>query len=176
VVLVNDWTLGATAGYQYIVLQLPDHREFRDSILALPGPAYAIVKVSGDEPIQSAPTDSELPQQFVARVEDQNHNGVANIPVNWTTCDGAPGPTVNTDANGYSSVTQPTGSQASGDPPFCTRATAAVAGPVTSVDFLYQVTARSGTASQAGTRSAAESRHTGPPPVVLQKSRSRASH
>ena len=176
VVLVNDWTLGATAGYQYIVLQLPDHREFRDSILALPGPAYAIVKVSGDEPIQSAPTDSELPQRFVVRVEDQNHNGVADIPVDWTTCDGTPGPTVNTDANGYSSVTQPTGSQPSGDSPFCTRAAAAVAGPATSVDFLYQVTARSGAATQAGSRSAAESRHTGPPPVVLQETPSSASH
>jgi hypothetical protein len=96
--------------------------------------------------------------------------------VQWSTCDGVAGPTVNTDGNGYSGVNQPTGPEPSGDNPFCTRATAQFGEPPApkSVDFHYVVT--SGASSQEPTGiSGAESRHSGPPPVAPNQSRSRPS-
>jgi hypothetical protein len=161
-VQLSNWTLGTTAGYQYLVLRLPDGREFRDSILATPDAAFNLVKVSGDNPIQSAPVNSQLPNQFVVRVLDRFGNGVANVPVQWSTCDGVAGPSVNTDESGYSGVNQPTGSQPSGDNPFCTRATAPVGTPV---DFHYLVTGDASSQEPTGI-SGTESRHSGPPPVA----------
>jgi Big-like domain-containing protein len=175
-VRVSNWTLGPTAGYQYLVLRLPDGRTFPDSILATPDVAADLVKVSGDNPIQSAPTESQLPQPFVVRVVDRFGNGVGDIPVQWSTCDGVAGPTVNTDGNGYSSVTQPTGTQPSGDTPFCTRAAATIgAPPPRTVDFQYLVTGSAGSnpPAQPGVSGAA-ARHSGPPPVA-PKSRLRPS-
>jgi hypothetical protein len=176
-VQVGAWTLGTTAGYQYLILRLPDGREFRDSILATPDVASDLVKVSGDNPIQSAPVNSQLPNQFVVRVVDHFGNGVANVPVQWSTCDGVAGPIVNTDGNGYSGVNQPTGPEPSGEEnPFCTRATAQVGVPpaANSEDFHYLVTG--GASSQEPTGiSGAESRHSGPAPVAPNQSRSRPS-
>jgi hypothetical protein len=164
VVQAGSWTLGTTAGYQYLQLGLPDGRIFRDSILATPGPAAKLVKVSGDDPIQTAPTNSELPDLFVVRVVDQFGNGVANVNVQWSTCDGTPGePVPPTDANGYSSTRQPTGTEPSGDQPFCTMATASV--PEGSpVQFHYTVTGSAPATSQLRTSSAM--RHSGPPPIA----------
>jgi hypothetical protein len=170
-VQVGAWTLGTTAGYQYLILRLPDGREFRDSILATPDAPSNLVKVSGDNPIQSAPVNSELPNQFVVRVVDQFNNGVANVPVQWSTCDGVAGPTVNADGNGYSGVNQPTGPEPSGDNPFCTRATAPVGSPV---DFHYLVTGDASSQEPTGI-SGAESRHSGPAPVAPNQSGSRPS-
>ena len=48
VVQAGSWTLGTTAGYQYLQLGLPDGRIFRDSILAIPDVARRLAKVSGD--------------------------------------------------------------------------------------------------------------------------------
>ncbi|MFL5475813.1 MAG: Ig-like domain-containing protein, partial [Gemmatimonadales bacterium] len=164
VVQAGSWTLGTTAGYQYLQLGLPDGRVFRDSILATPGPATQLVKVSGDDPMQSAPINSELPDLFVVRVVDQFGNGVANVNVQWSTCDGTAGePVPPTDANGYSSTRQPTGTEPSGDQPFCTMATAAV--PEGSpVQFQYTVTASAAAMSQL--RTASSARHSGPPPIA----------
>jgi hypothetical protein len=175
-VQVGAWTLGTTAGYQYLILRLPDGREFRDSILATPDVASDLVKVSGDNPIQSAPVNSQLPNQFVVRVVDRHGNGVANIPVQWSTCDGVAGPTVNTDGNGYSGVNQPTGPEPSGDNPFCTRATAQLGEPpaASSEDFHYLVTADASSQEPTGI-SGAESRHSGPAPVAANQSGSRPS-
>jgi predicted metalloprotease/PKD repeat protein len=137
-VQVGDWTLGTTAGYQYLVLRLPDGREFRDSILATPDAPADLIIHSGDG--QSAPAGQDLPQPLVARVVDRFGNGVPNVPVQWATCDGAAGPTVNTDAGGFSSVTQPTTQPTESG---CTRAS--IAQPPDFVEFHYTVT---GTASQ----------------------------
>ena len=160
VVQAGAWTLGPTAGYQYLELRLPDGRTFRDSILATPDVPANLVKVSGDDPVQSAQVNSQLADLFVVRVVDRYGNGVANVSVQWSTCDGAAGPTIPSDGNGYSGVTQPTGSQPSGDLPFCTRASAAGLG--NSVDFDYLVTPASGSASQVP---GAAARHSGPPPT-----------
>jgi hypothetical protein len=165
-VQVGNWTLGPTAGYQYLELRLPDGRVFPDSILATPDVAADLVKISGDDPIQSAPTGSALPDLFVVRVVDRYGNGVANITVQWSTCDGVAGPAVNTDASGYSSTAQPTGTQPSGDEPFCTRATVAIPELAKSVDFHYLVTAASSQEQQSQSISGAESSHSGPPPVA----------
>lgn len=163
-VQVGDWTLGTTAGYQYLVLRLPDGREFRDSILATPDAPADIVIASGDQ--QTAPAGQDLPQPLVARVVDQFGNGVADVAVQWATCDGTAGPVVNTDANGYSSVTQPTGTQPAEG---CTRAS--IAQPADFVDFHYQVTAAPSQEELPEGVSGAALRHPGQPPVPLRRSR-----
>ncbi len=164
-VQVGDWTLGPTAGYQFLVLRLPDGREFKDSILATPGPAANVVIASGND--QTGSVNSELPQPLVARVVDQYGNGVAGVPVQWATCEGDAGPVVNTDANGYSAVTQPTGAEPAEG---CTRAS--IAEPPASVDFLYHVTAA---ASQGGEPTGVSATRLGPsggpPPVRLRQPR-----
>jgi hypothetical protein len=173
-VQVGNWTLGPTAGYQYLELRLPDRRVFRDSILAVPDVAADLVKVSGDNPIQSAPTGSILPDLFIVRVVDRYGNGVPGVSVQWSTCDGVAGDAIATDASGYSSTAQPTGSQPSGDQPFCTRATVATPGLSKSVDFHYQVTATV-QSEQPQSVSGSESRHSGPPPVAPERTRIRPS-
>jgi adhesin/invasin len=162
VVQAGSWTLGTTAGYQYLQLGLPDGRIFRDSILAVPDAASRLAKVSGDS--QTAPVNSQLPELLVVRVVDQYGNGVSNIAVQWSTCDGIPGePVPPTDANGYSSTRQPTGTEPSGDQPFCTMATASV--PEGSpVEFHYTVTGSAPAMSQLRTTSSV--RHSGPPPIA----------
>jgi hypothetical protein len=166
-VQVGDWTLGTAAGYQYLVLRLPDGREFRDSILAIPDAPADVIIASGDG--QSAPAGQDLPQPLVARVVDRYGNGVADVPVQWATCDGIEGPTVNTDAGGYSSVTQPTGSEPANG---CTRASITL--PDTSVDsveFTYTVTAASSQEESPTGVSAAQSRSSGQPPVPRRQVR-----
>jgi hypothetical protein len=169
-VQVGDWTLGPTAGYQYLVLRLPDGREFRDSILATPDVAADLLQVSGDA--QTAPVNSELPEPLVVRVVDRHFNGVGGVPVQWATCDGTPGPTVNTDANGFSAVTQPTGSESTGgELAFCTQATIALPGGGSDrIEFHYGVTAASEGVQPEG-MSAAQSKHSGPPPVAPRQVR-----
>jgi adhesin/invasin len=163
-VQVGDWTLGTTAGYQYLVLRLPDGREFRDSILATPGAPADVLIASGDG--QEGTAGQDLPQPLVARVVDQFNNGVAGVPVQWATCDGAAGPTVNTDASGYSSVTQPT-TQATDNG--CTRASIS---PELFAEFHYRVTAAASQEEPPTGVSAAQSRHSGgPPPVRLRRGR-----
>jgi hypothetical protein len=168
-VQVGDWTLGPTAGYQYLELRLPDGRVFKDSILATPDVADHMIQHSGHDPIQSAPTGSELPAPFVVRIVDRHGNGVPNVAVQWSTCDGVAGPSVPSDASGYSSVRQPTGTQPSGDTPFCTRASAAVPGTPNTVDFFYHVTAA---AAESQLRSSeGPTFKQGPPPVAPKRAR-----
>ena len=167
-VQIGPWTLGPTVGYQYLVLRLPDGREFRDSILATHDVAADLLIASGDN--QTAPANSSLPELLVARVVDRYGNGVPDVTVQWSTCDGVAGDAIVTDANGYSGTTQPTGTQPSGDTPFCTRAS--VTELAKSVDFHYRVTASEG---QPPAVSGAQSRHSGPPPVAPRKNRLRSS-
>jgi hypothetical protein len=161
VVQAGSWTLGTTAGYQYLQLGLPDGRIFRDSILAIPDAARRLAKVSGDS--QTAAVNSQLPELLVVRVVDQYGNGVSNIAVQWSTCDGIAGePVPPTDANGYSSTRQPTGTEPSSEP-FCTMATASV--PEGSpVQFHYTVTGGAPAMSQM--RATTSARHSGPPPMA----------
>jgi hypothetical protein len=165
-VQVGDWTLGTVAGYQYLILRLPDGREFRDSILATPDVPADLLPVSGDD--QSAPVGSELPEPLVVRVVDQYGNGVGGVPVQWATCDGAAGPTVDTDANGYAAVTQPTGAEPTEGG--CTRAS--IAQPADFVEFTYRVTAAASQEEEPTGVSAAQSRPSGGlPPVPLRQRR-----
>ena len=164
-VQVGDWTLGPTAGYQYLILRLPDGRTFRDSILATPDAPFGLVKTSGDE--QKAEAGSDLPLPLVVRVVDRHGNGVAGVAVQWATCDDVAGPVVNTDANGYSKVTQPTGPEPTEG---CTKAS--IAQPALSVQFHYQVTAAPSQEDPPEGVTAAESRRMGgPPPVPLRQVR-----
>jgi adhesin/invasin len=161
-VQVADWTLGPTAGYQYLELRLPDSRVFRDSILALPDVADSLQYISGDG--QEAPAGSDLPAPLVVRVVDRYRNGVGNVAVQWSTCDGELGPVVATDDNGYSSTIQPT-QQPSGDAQFCTMAS--VSGLKGSpVQFYYTVTASSPSANQLRSTQRTGVRPSGLPPVV----------
>jgi hypothetical protein len=128
-----------------------------------------MIQHSGHDPIQSAPTGSELPAPFVVRIVDRHGNGVPNVAVQWSTCDGVAGPSVPSDASGYSSVRQPTGTQPSGDTPFCTRASAAVPGTPNTVDFFYHVTAA---AAESQLRSSeGPTFKQGPPPVAPKRAR-----
>ncbi len=165
-VQVGDWTLGTTAGYQYLVLRLPDGREFRDSILAVPDVAFDLLQAGGDG--QTAPVNSELPERLVVRVVDQYNNGVADVPVQWATCDNVLGPVVPTDANGYSAVTQPTGNEPSGEGlPFCTQATIELPPDRTDrIEFHYGVTAAASQEGESEGTSAVQSTHSGPPPLA----------
>ena len=136
-VQLDSWTLGTQAGEQFAELKLPDGRAFRDVIQVTAGAPVSLLKVSGDN--QTAPTNSELPNLLVVQVVDQFGNGVGNVTVQWSTCDGTLGPAVPTDASGLSSTRQPTGQQPSGAEPFCARAS--VDGLTGSpVDFHYTVT------------------------------------
>ena len=161
-VQVGDWTLGTTAGYQYLELKLPSGRVFRDSILALPAAASDLLQVAGGD-AQTAPVNSVLPNPLVVQVVDQYGNGVPNVEVQWATCDGQPatGGPFNTDASGYSSVIQPTGSQPTTG---CTQATTPQV-PGDRIEFTYTVTAASQVEQPEGV-SAAQSRRGGPPPVA----------
>jgi adhesin/invasin len=164
VVQVGDWTLGPTAGYQYLELRLPDGRIFRDSILATPDAPSSLAIASGDN--QEAPAGQDLPQPLVVRVTDRHGNGVPDVPVQWATCEGAAGPIVNTDPSGYSSVTQPTTQPTDAG---CTRAS--IAQPPASVDFHYRATGAAPMEDPPTGVSAAQSRTTGPPPVRLRQRR-----
>jgi hypothetical protein len=166
VVQVSDWTLGTAAGYQYLVLRLPDGREFKDSILATPAAPADLLITSGSG--QTAQAGQELPQPLIVRVVDQYGNGVPDVPVQWATCDGAAGPTVNTDASGYSSVRQPTVEPTEAG---CTRAS--ITQPPDLVEFHYEVTAApSAEQEPASGISASEARPSGGvPPVRLRRAR-----
>jgi len=162
-VQVSNWTLGTAAGYQIMEFILPSGRTFRDSILAQPDVAADLLQVAGGD-AQTGPVNSTLPNPLVVQVVDRFGNGVPDVPVQWATCDGQAGPLVNTDASGYSSVIQPTGSQPTTG---CTQATTTqVAGD--RIEFTYTVTAGSQTEQPQGV-SAAQSRRGGPPPVAAPR-------
>ena len=49
------------------------------TVTATPAAAAKLVKISGDDPPQSAPPDSALKNPFVVRVTDQFGNGVSGV-------------------------------------------------------------------------------------------------
>jgi Big-like domain-containing protein len=173
VVQITNWTLGTAAGYQYLELSLPDHRVFRDSILATPGPAADLVLFSGDN--QSAGPNSTLPMPLVVRAVDQFGNGVAGVGVTWATCpDNQPGagdPV--TDENGFASASQPTGSEATDQG--CTQATATINNVADMVQFHYTVTTGASSTLTEPSASPRVGSHSGPAPIAPQRTRLRAS-
>jgi adhesin/invasin len=165
-VQLDSWTLGTAAGEQFVELKLPDGRVFRDTILVTADVPASLRLVSGDN--QSAPVNSELPELLVVQVVDRFDNGVENVDVQWSTCDGTLGPVVPTDAEGKSGTRQPTGAQPSSD--FCTRAS--VAG-LTSVDFHYSVTGATAGVSQSSAGTGPSTRVSGLPPVAAERDQGR---
>jgi hypothetical protein len=141
-VLAESWTLGTTTGDQYVDINVMGSvTPLRVHIAATPAPAANLLKVSGDNPIQTAPVDSALADHFVVQVTDQFGNGVGGAVVEWRGCDGAGDYSPTTDENGFSSARQPTGPNPG---TFCTRASASgTGGPLTGspAEFSYTVTA-----------------------------------
>jgi hypothetical protein len=171
VVQITNWTLGTAAGYQYLELSLPDHRVFRDSILATAGPVADLKLFSGDG--QTAGPNSTLPMPLVVRSVDQFGNGVGGVAVTWSTCDNQPGagdPV--TDANGFASATQPTGAEATDG---CTQAKATINGVEKVVQFKYTVTAGASSTGTEPSASADLGRHSGPPPIAPRTTRLRST-
>jgi hypothetical protein len=165
-VQLASWTLGTTAGDQYVELKLPDGRIFRDSIVAVPDVADTLVKISGDQ--QTAPPNSSLAEPLVVQVTDQHGNGVGGVIVQWRACDGTGDYTPVTDNDGFSSAGQPTGPE-SGDN-FCTQASASRTdgtplrgSPVT---FTYSVSSPTPSASQTRTGEPGLIEPRGLPPVA----------
>jgi hypothetical protein len=166
-VQAGDWSLGGTAGYQYLELKLPDGRIFRDSIVATPDVADNLVMVSGNG--QSAPPNSQLPELLVVRVVDRFGNGVPNVPVQWATCEDVPGDVINSDPNGYSGASQPTGSEPGTG--FCTKASITVGPESRTVQFTYDVTAPAMESAELRSASSPNTRRSGLPPVAPRRSR-----
>jgi hypothetical protein len=139
VVQLQSWTVSQVAGAQYVQLDVVGGESSRVQVEAVPDVAARLEMISGDN--QSAPVDSELPEPLVVRVVDQYDNGVNGVTVEWRTCDGIGSYDAVTDAGGYASAFQPTGS----DPgTFCAMASASgLAG--SPVQFTYTVVGASGT-------------------------------
>jgi hypothetical protein len=144
-VQVVSWTLGTTAGDQYIEISVPGTGPSSQvHIQALAGPASQVVMISGDQ--QSAPVNSTLPAPLVVRITDQYGNGVGDVTVDWRGCDGTGDYSPLTDPDGFSSADQPTGPEPG---QFCTRASSPALGA--SVEFTYTVTAAAPSQSQVRT-------------------------
>jgi hypothetical protein len=162
---VQTWTLGTTAGDQYVEIRVTGTPlSSQVHVNATPGAAARMLKVSGDNPAQSAPPNSALNDPFVVQVTDQFGNGVGGVTVQWRSCDGAGDFDPITDANGFSSARQPTGPQPG---TYCTRA---ISGSLqgSPVEFTYTVTAGSPSMSTAETRGASTPRALPPGPPRSQ--------
>jgi hypothetical protein len=108
VVPLQSWTLSATAGTQYVDLNVAGAQLVsRVPVQAMPDAADTLQYASGDD--QSAPVNSDLPQALVVRVVDQYGNGVSGVNVQWRTCDNIGDYDTPTGADGYASAFQSTG-------------------------------------------------------------------
>jgi hypothetical protein len=168
---VQTWTLGTTAGDQYVEIRVtgPDVSA-QVHVTATPAAAAKLVKISGDNPPQSAPPDTALQNPFVVRVTDQFGNGVSGVTVQWRGCDGSGTYDPATDVEGYSSARQPTGSTPG---TFCSRATSgSLEG--SPVEFTYTVTP-AGSPAMMRTGRPGVSTPQGPPPGPPRLPRTRSS-
>jgi hypothetical protein len=132
---LQSWTVSHTAGEAYVDIDVANAGSSRVVVRVLPGAASQLRKVSGDD--QSAPASSQLGQPFVVQVVDDFGNGVSGVIVAWRTCDGLGDYDVATDAAGFASALQTTGTEAG---TFCVMAASAglLGSPVM---FSYTVTA-----------------------------------
>jgi hypothetical protein len=159
VVQLESWTLSQVAGAQYVQLDVVGGESSRIPVEAVPDAAARLQKISGDS--QSAAVDSELPEPLVVRVVDQYANGVSGVTVEWRTCDGLGSYDAATDAGGYASASQPTGT----DPgTFCTMASASGLAD-SPAQFTYTVLGPSGATTLEGS--------TGRPPAPAPAKRRR---
>jgi 5-hydroxyisourate hydrolase-like protein (transthyretin family) len=136
---VQSWTLGTTAGDQYVEIKVGSALSSQVHVQATPAAPVNLLKISGDTPVQHAPPDSALADNLVVQVSDAFGNGVSGVTVQWRSCDGAGTFDQNTDLNGFSSARQPTGPQPG---TYCASASASAAnGPLqgSPVKFSYVV-------------------------------------
>jgi hypothetical protein len=141
VVLLQSWAVSPVAGAQYIQLDVVGGATSRIQVEAVADVAARLQMISGDN--QSAPVDSELPEPLVVRSVDQYGNGVTGVTVEWRTCEGVGSYDAVSDAGGYASAFQPTGS----DPgTFCAMASASGLAD-SPVQFTYTVLGVSGTST-----------------------------
>ena len=144
VVQLQSWTLSQVAGAQYVQLDVVGGESSQIPVEAVPDVAARLQKISGDS--QSAAVDSELPEPLVVRAIDQYGNGVSGVTVEWRTCDGLGSYDAATDAGGYASAFQPTGT----DPgTFCGMASASGLAD-SPVQFTYTVLGASGSTTLEG--------------------------
>jgi adhesin/invasin len=159
VIQVQTWTLGTTAGEQYVDVAVPGTETANRVTVRTTAEAPAqLQKISGEP--QSAPVNSELPEPLVVRVVDQYDNGVAQVTVQWRACDGSGNYDPVTDGDGFSSADQPTGPEPGES---CTRATVAGLGEVV---FTYTVTPAAPSQSRMRTAEGAVVKSRGLPPVA----------
>jgi hypothetical protein len=138
---VQTWTLGTTAGDQYVEIRAGTALSSQVHVQATAGAPAKLVKIHGDNPPQSAPPDSALNDPLVVQVTDQNGNGVSGVTIQWRGCDGSGTYDPATDDKGYSSARQPTGPTPG---TYCTRATSGTLDG-SPAEFTYTVTAASPT-------------------------------
>lgn len=155
-----NWTLGSTAGDQFVEIAVQNGPSSQVHITATPDAAAQLLKTSGDN--QSAPVNDSLPALLVVQVTDQFNNGIDGVIVQWQACEGGEIHTDTTKAGGFSSVVQPTGPEPS-NPTFCTRASALT---LTPVEFTYTVTAAAGSSSQLSPSESSPLNSRGPVPVA----------
>jgi hypothetical protein len=106
------WTLGTIAGKQTVDIKVSEAvPSLVVDVQATADAPAQLQKISGDNPVQTAPADSALDNPFVVRVTDQYGNGVSGVTVQWRGCDGSGTYNPMTDPEGYSSARQRTGSQ-----------------------------------------------------------------
>jgi len=155
IVQLQSWTLGTVAGEQYVDFPLPGGVSTPAVFVdALPDIPTRLRQVSGDG--QSAPINSTLTDLLVVQVTDRYDNGVGGVTVEWRTCDGRGELEQATDANGFSSAAQSTGTVAGN---FCVRASSSGLDG-SPVEFHFTVTS-SGSSIQTLRSGNLES---GPPP------------
>jgi hypothetical protein len=154
IVQVQSWTLGTTAGEQFVEIVVPGLPPSRSTTTAVADVPTFLVYVSGNQ--QSAPPDSALAQHLIVRVTDQYGNGVSGVTIQWRACDGSGGFDDLTGVDGSSAARQPTGPQTGA---FCTRATSIPALEGSPVQFDYTV----------------EPQPTPPPPSQLRSSQRSAT-
>jgi adhesin/invasin len=111
-VTADSWQLGTTAGDQEVVIRVSE--TVAPLLVRIQGTAAApdsLTKISGDDPIQSAPPGTDLASAFVVQVLDQYGNGVPGVFVQWRACDGSVDKKTPTDGSGSTSIVVTTESQ-----------------------------------------------------------------
>lgn len=170
-VRLNSWTLGFAAGDQSVKVAVSEMGPSAEvHVQATPGPASQMVKFSGDA--QEAPTDSALAEHLVVRAMDEHGNGVGGVTVQWRTCEGSGNFDAVTDAGGFSSARQETGSETG---TFCTSASGfrTDGSPLegSPAEFTYTVTAATPTPSQLRIGDGDRIKASGLPPVAPKSPR-----
>jgi hypothetical protein len=144
-VQLQSWAVSQVTGKQAVTLAFPGGSS-QIQIQAIHGPADSLQKISGDN--QSAPVNSQLPEQLVVKAVDRFGNGVRAVLVQWRTCDGVGSYDEVTLPGGFASALQETGPEPG---TFCVMASSdGLKG--SPVQFTYTVTAAAVSTSVSGAR------------------------